>query len=132
MKDIFASSDGGKFVDIVFEPVEIVTNIDPKTPKSVTVKQLKSISDEYKLLQSLKKLYLTEDFRHPLGYGINRKNFNADTILEALSYYNTITQTTSNAEKISEIVSITQSGLSQYEVIIRTVAGTLLSLQAGV
>jgi hypothetical protein len=132
MKDIFVASHGGKFVDIVFEPYEIVTNIDPKNPKSVTVKRLKSVSDEYKLLQSLKKLYLTENFRHPLLYGINRKNFNVDTILEALSYSNTVTQTTSNSEKISEIVSITKSGPSQYEVIIRTVAGTLLSLQAGV
>jgi hypothetical protein len=131
MKDILLTTDGGKFDDIVFEYVDILVNIDPKKPKIARVQRIMTVSDEYKLLQSLKKLLLTQETNHPLGYGVDRVNFSVDEIVKALAFYNDITDSTTLNEQIDEIKEIKQN-IDIYSIILTTRAGTTATIGAGI
>lgn len=131
MRDIYLTNEDGGFGDVVLENVNITINSDPLHPKAVAVQRFLVIEGEYKLLQSLKKFFLTRAIAHPLALGIYREEFSTDEIVRVLSLYNSVTQTETPNEVIDEIVSITLNG-DVYEIILTTLAGNTVNLTTGV
>lgn len=129
MKDIYAIQKNGKFDDIVFNKEVLIVN--NKTNKKVIVKVLKTIEKEPKLAQSLMKLLLTNKYDHILNFGVDQLNFSMDEIIQALAFYNEISDSISLEEKIDEIVSITQED-NYFTIVLRTKAGTTTTIGVGV
>lgn len=132
MIDIYLTKEDGKFGDVVFDYETMVVKdaVPPAGATEVRVQVLRTTEDEPKLLQSLKKLVLNEELDHPVGYGVDHSAFSIDEIVKALTFYNESTQTTSPSEVIQEILGIQQVGYN-FEVRVRTLAGTIVSLGVG-
>ena len=130
MKDFYLSNDEGKFGDIVFDEQTLVVNDSIADRREVTVKVLKTVENESKLLQSLKKILLNDTYSHPLNFGVDHTQFSVDEIVQALTFYNGLTQTVNPLEIIGEIVSIKQQQ-DFYEIVVKTLTGSLITLTVG-